>query len=238
MSTIYSFESVGNVEIRVNHKAKRMTLRVKPNGMPYLVIPKTQQIKTESINTFLATNIDWIKMQKLKYDKVQTVFCANSDFRTYCHKLNIIFSDKYKSAQASILKDEIRIVFPLATDIKLANSQKFIRTVIEIALRDEANTFLPTLVSDFAKQHKLKYNRVSLKKAKTRWGSCSAKKNINLNLHLMRLPQHLINYVILHELAHTVELNHSKRFWNLLESICANSAALDKELSNYNTEIY
>ena len=62
--------------------------------------------------------------------------------------------------------------------------------------------------------------------------------NINLNIHLMRLPNHLIDYVILHELVHTKIKNHSRDFWNMLDLVTGNAKKLDKELKNYRTKIY
>ncbi|MCK5457672.1 MAG: M48 family metallopeptidase, partial [Melioribacteraceae bacterium] len=65
--------------------------------------------------------------------------------------------------------------------------------------------------------------------------SCSARNNINLNIHLMRLPVELINYVILHELCDTVHKNHSKRFWDKLESVFPDSKSADKKLREFST---
>lgn len=84
------------------------------------------------------------------------------------------------------------------------------------ALRKEAKKILPQRLEELAKKHGFKYEKVAIKNAKTRWGSCSYRNNINLNLHLARLDSDLVDYVILHELCHTIEKNHSARFWALL----------------------
>ena len=85
------------------------------------------------------------------------------------------------------------------------------------ALRKEAKKILPARLKELADSHGFKYNRVGIRNAKTRWGSCSWKNNINLNMHLIKLSDDLIDYVILHELCHTIEKNHSQKFWTLLE---------------------
>ena len=72
-----------------------------------------------------------------------------------------------------------------------------------------------------------------IKNAKTRWGSCSSINNINLNLHLMRLSDELIDYVILHELVHTKIKNHQKEFWDLLNIVSGDAKGLDRELKKY-----
>ena len=98
-------------------------------------------------------------------------------------------------------------------------------------LRMKALKYLPDRVRTLASLHHFTYSSVKISKGKSRWGSCSAKKNINLSLFLMRLPLHLIDYVILHELCHTVEMNHGPRFWGLLDKFCNGKAkTLRKEL--------
>mgnify|MGYP002725531189 CR=1 FL=1 len=64
--------------------------------------------------------------------------------------------------------------------------------------------------------HNFNYNKVSLRDQKSRWGSCSAKNNISLNQKLFYLPDHLRDYVLIHELAHTLQKNHSKKFWDIV----------------------
>lgn len=100
-------------------------------------------------------------------------------------------------------------------------------------LRLKAKNYIPERVKQLSEKHNLSYNRVFIKNLKSRWGSCSAKNNINLNLHLMNLPTKLIDYVILHELAHTKERNHGKNFWNLLSSLVFEARELNRELKKY-----
>lgn len=80
-------------------------------------------------------------------------------------------------------------------------------------LRREAKEYLPKRLDELAKQFGYKYCKVSIKYMRTRWGSCSFRNNINLNLSLMELEEKLIDYVLLHELVHTVEKNHGEGFW-------------------------
>lgn len=107
---------------------------------------------------------------------------------------------------------------------------------IEKELRSKAHSYLPFRLKELATKYGLQYQRLSIRNTRTRWGSCSSKNNINLCIHLMRLPEELIDYVILHELAHTVHKNHSIKFWNFLSLLLGTDAkAIDKKLKAYKT---
>jgi len=96
---------------------------------------------------------------------------------------------------------------------------------------------IDTLISrleELAKIHNFKYARASIRNQKTKWGSCSAKNNISLNINLARLPDKLRDYVILHELVHTRIKNHSKKFWTELDKfVCGSAKELSKKLRKY-----
>lgn len=88
------------------------------------------------------------------------------------------------------------------------------------ALRAEAKAWLIPRLDELAGKHGFTYNKVFIKNNVSNWGSCSTKGNINLNMQLMRLPEELRDYVILHELCHLKQLNHGPEFHTLLNSLC------------------
>jgi predicted metal-dependent hydrolase len=105
----------------------------------------------------------------------------------------------------------------------------------------EAIETLISRLEEMAKIHNFEYAKASIRNQKTKWGSCSAKNNISLNINLIRLPEDLRDYVILHELVHTRFKNHSKKFWAELDKLVGNgprnsfrsAKELSKELKNY-----
>ena len=99
--------------------------------------------------------------------------------------------------------------------------------------KDEAKMKLGKRLCELAKEHKFRYNKVSIRNQRTRWGSCSSKNNISLNMKLLHLPDQLIDYILLHELVHTRVKNHSKDFWNELETVVPNARTVDQQLRKY-----
>lgn len=100
-------------------------------------------------------------------------------------------------------------------------------------LRKEAKTYLPARLAFLAEKYSFTYNQVRIKNNISNWGSCSRKGNINLNLNLMRLPEDLRDYVILHELCHLKVPNHGPEFHSLLENLCPDHRTKEKELRKY-----
>ena len=103
-------------------------------------------------------------------------------------------------------------------------------------MRREAKALLPRRVAELAYMHGFHYEGLTIRDSKTRWGSCSGRNTISLSLYLMQVPEHLQDYVILHELCHTVHHDHSARFWALMDQVTdGKSHALRAELRQYHT---
>ncbi len=79
----------------------------------------------------------------------------------------------------------------------------------------------------------LTFGKVAIRNQRTRWGSCSKKGNLNFHYRIALLPEHLVDYIIVHELCHLVEFNHSKKFWNLVAQKCPNHKARRKALTRH-----
>ena len=131
-------------------------------------------------------------------------------------------------------KGLLLITCPLKTDFADEDVQETLRQMLISALRHDAQKYLPARLKALAKKYGFEIGAIRINGSRTRWGSCSEGKNINLSCHLMQLPWHLIDYVLLHELCHTREMNHSPRFWAWMDKVTHQQAQkLRQELKQY-----
>ena len=195
-------------------KAKRLNITIKPFIGVRVSVPHSVSFKKAKEATL--ERIDWIKSHLAMMQKTEegfTVFNTDTKFQTRTHHLEIKVSDN-NTLRSVVRNNKITVSIPKSSDIESVKVQIEIRKAIERAWRKEAKEYIPIRVKVLAAKHKFEYKNVFIKNAKTRWGSCSFDNIINLNLHLMRLPDHLVDYVIIHELVHTKVKNHGKDFWN------------------------
>jgi len=100
--------------------------------------------------------------------------------------------------------------------------------------KDKAYELLHNRVKFYNEIYGFPFNKIFIRNQKTRWGSCSHKRNLNFNYKIIFLPERYQNYIIVHELCHLKEMNHSKRFWTLVEKSLPNYLDLKKELHHHN----
>lgn len=117
------------------------------------------------------------------------------------------------------------------------NSARAVRALLNRWLRVRAEQVLPDWLARLSRSTRLGYNDVSIRDQRTRWGSCSSAKNINLNQKLLFLPPDLVDYILIHELCHTAQMSHSRNFWNLVGKYLPDYAERRKRMRVYEKEI-
>ena len=105
--------------------------------------------------------------------------------------------------------------------------------MVRLWMHSDGNKIFKEKLNDFAKRMDVHFNMVRIKNVKTIWGSCSSKKNLNFNFKLFFLPEALIDYVFVHELAHLKHMNHSKVFWSEVEKQIPDYKKRREELKRY-----
>lgn len=126
------------------------------------------------------------------------------------------------------------IVCPPSTDFRSRARQLMLGRAIVEAMRKEVKRVVVPRLQMFSEQTGITYRRSFVRQSHTNWGSCSSNGNINLSVFLMALPSRYIDYVLLHELCHRREMNHSPKFWALLDSFTGGEAKrLRKEMNDY-----
>lgn len=118
----------------------------------------------------------------------------------------------------------IGICCPEQLDYTAGDIQEQLRLAVKQGLRHQARLYLPQRLEALARQVGVSYQSIRISSSRGRWGSCSGQRSISLSCYLMLLPDNLIDYVLLHELAHTREMNHGPRFWALLDEWTAGQA--------------
>ncbi len=221
------------IHYRQSARAKRISIKIhRTDGKVEVVYPFN--VSKKQAERFVKENQDWIdkQLQSLKLCFSAPKFEFDQILKTRYHQIHIHKSNK-DFALSYPEKGKYIIHTP---NVSSPAYIKSIQQVLTEIYRIEAQWFLPLKTEELAKKFNFRYGRVTIRNQKTRWGSCSSENNISLNLNLMKLPDYLIEYVIIHELCHTLEKNHGKGFWSLMERCLPGSKKLDKELKKYHPQ--
>lgn len=226
MENYFDDKELGRVIIRLNPRAKSYSVKIK-NGEVYAVMPEYGSL--EYLISIILKNKGKIK-SILDSQPKHSVINENSVIKTASFQVNIYRRER-ENFYMSLKNGILNIACPNFTDFNRNEIQEILNNMLISAMRHEAKRLLPQRALALARKFGFSFKQIKINSSKSRWGSCSTSKNINLSLFLMRLPWHLIDYVILHELCHTIEMNHSDRFWALMDKVTDNKAkALRAEL--------
>lgn len=224
---------IGEVRIKKRKGSGRISIRINQKGEVGVNIPS--YVPYYKAEKFLESKRAWILKNRHKINgkkKESIVFSEDNLPKTKYHEI-IVSYDKIKSPANKFTQGLCEIFLPDTSDINDPAIQNFIKNSIIEVYRREAKVILVNRCRELSGKYGFKINDIKIKKMTSRWGSCSSKKNINLNLFLMRVPEHLYDYVILHELMHTRHMNHGRVFWEELDKYTGNAKSLAKELRKY-----
>lgn len=195
--------------IRVSARARRMTIKVSAQDGVVVVVPQGYNLGL--IAPFIEKNQTWIQQATLRVPRPQsTTLPEVLDLPAVGKQWQV----NYEPGPSRHCK-----VFAAPGTLWLQGAVEDRRaciTALKAWLAEQGHLHLVPWLTTLSKSTGLPFAQVSIKNQKTRWGSCSRAKNINLNYQLLFLPAHLVDYVLVHELCHTLVLNHSPRFWDLV----------------------
>ena len=215
MSKSMEFEGI-KVDVIYAPRLKHSYLRVNADST---LSVKTPVNSSRFIQTFLEEKRDWIDKQLRKNEQ-------NMLLQVKLQDEVLLFGTLY-----SIDAPEVSSLRQKLTKLSTSEIEK-ITKAYDAFYKRSAEEYLSDRVKYFSNIMGLSYEKLKFRKMKSRWGSCSSKREITLNTQLMKIDKELIDYVIVHELSHLVHMNHSKAFHDFVESHLSGSKALRKKLKD------
>lgn len=225
---VVHFKSIGAVTFFRNRRSKSMKISVKPDKSVLISFPFF--VSEKEVLAFLSKNEKWIYRQQIKMEDVRTSYSEGTVIKTKLHSIELC---RGHSAKVETRKTHLRLFL---RDFDSEETRLVVEDMLTQVYGFEARRLLPPRLSELAVKHGFSFNKVTIRNNKRNWGSCSARNNISLNLQMMKLPDFLIDYILLHELVHTEIKDHSSRFWEKLDALTYNRAReLAKEVKKYST---
>lgn len=153
------------------------------------------------------------------------IYCDGNFVVTIPQSVNQNLIEKFLIKKSNWILDKLEYFRNISETVIFRTTKKDY-----IKYKKQAFDLVQERVNFFNKDCDFKFNKINIKNQKTRWGSCSQKGNLNFNYKIILLPSQLSDYIIVHELCHLKEFNHSQKFWNLVSQILPNYLELKKEL--------
>jgi predicted metal-dependent hydrolase len=201
------------VFFRRNERARNYLLYLRADGSINLTLPRKGSIRQGHL--FLQSKHRWLERQAAKR---RALILPPREW-----SLGTEVMLRGLPRRISVKNDGSPVLLSLGDlDFPVPSWQGNLRPFVEGHLQVLAKKELPARAWELAKQHQSKLKKITVRNQSSRWGSCSARGTVSLNWRLIQTPPYVSDYVILHELMHLREMNHSKRFWNLVSEVCPN----------------
>ncbi len=213
-------------KLRISPRARYARLQIKPYGGLEVVIPT--RFPRNQVPDLVAKHEAWARHQLAQQSKLRQSI-----------RLPQFLSLAFNNSSTPVIYrgDPLQFNFELFDEpsadqivIQASGHRERIQE-LRAWIRCKARKSFPALLSEISMRTGLAFNKLSVRSQKTRWGSCSLQGNISLNDQLLFLPAKTVEYLMIHELCHTRHLNHSRAFWALVETHCANFRSHEQLLS-------
>ena len=219
----YILEEIGQVKIYKNRKNKTLKISLSHDGSVRLSMPIWVTFKMGLL--FINKNKDWILKNKRNENKKIV------DQQKIGKEHRIVFINKDSdNIRAAINENYITISYPYKKQFTDSDVQASAVNAAKRALKIESEKLVVARAHDLAKTNEFVVNNIQVKQLKGRWGSCNQLKELTFNIYLIQLPWKLIDYVIYHELVHTIHMNHGDAFWSELSKYVDSPKKLRKEM--------
>ena len=207
-----------------NPRARRYVLRLRPDGVARVTVPRGGS-KSEA-RRFAERSSAWLERQLQRW-------AERSDGRKKWQTgTEFYFRGELVKIETGTGRGCNLVRFG-SEQIKIPHPALDLRPAIEKHLWRLAATEFPSKVSEYAATHQLTVNRITVRNQKSRWGSCSRRGTISLNWRLIQTPEFVRDYIILHELMHLRQMNHSARYWQEVERVCPHYHLAEKWLKQH-----
>ena len=217
----------------VRSKRKTMAIQVKGDGTVIARVPS--RLSSGRVRAFVLGHGGWISRHVAEQNRRQEV------------KRQILWTDgtviPVQGIQRKLAvvhcrgKTSVRVVEDTLVVETQDDDPEVVKTVVYQWFRLEAQRELADRTAYWAKIMGADYKNITIRGQKSRWGSCSGAGNLNFNWKLMMVPPRLLDYVVVHELAHRFEMNHSRNFWVIVERIMPDYQGLRRRLKEYEDQI-
>ena len=222
----------GEIKIRKNKLARSVKLSVGVDGSLRASIP------------YYSPEFAVRRLVNGNRDEIRKMLATHNAKNSYqdgdlIGKTHTLFLRKFSGEEIKISNEGNQILVQIPQELAFENQlvQSEIRKTVSKILRKQAKAYLPRRIDFLAEKYGFSFEKLRFSHTGTRWGSCSSSGTISLNIALMNLPHHLIDYVIIHELCHTRQMNHSSKFWQEVEKYCPDYKKYVQEIKQFSPTI-
>lgn len=227
----FDISGIGKAKIYKRRNSRSLKLTVPGAGIVHVTIPYWASYKSGL--RFILSKREWILAQRPPFNETLT----HGQKIGKSHQI-VFRPQAAPGIKTSVRKEEIVISYCSSYAVTDTSVQIAAQNACWRALRKQAGALFEDRLRQLADMHGFEFRSLRIKRMKSRWGSCDQRANIVLNLFLVQLPWELIDYVMLHELSHTVALNHGPVFWQRFEKVLPDARKRRKAMRAYRPALF